>query len=263
MTYDTNCTINNIFFQKSFDFLLFYIHYAGETWKKYQIIIFSYTMENIELKAQKRDNSEKNTEIRANKMIPGVVYGRELEPMMIKIDGIEFLKINRKVSGSHIIKLKVDTKDIDVLIHETQVDPLKWDFTHVDFYAVTANQTVDVEITLNFVGDSQAKRDGCIITTQHKSILVRCSPKDLVDGFDVDMTLLAADGDVIKVSDLGIDKNKYHILTPETDVIATAATVEEEVIDNAAPESGIEKTEAELAAEKAAAEKREEKKGDQ
>lgn len=224
------------------------------------IIILVQCMENIELIAQSRAKDEKNSDVRKNKMVPGIVYGRSTEPMMVKFDGATFLKLKRKVSGSHIVKLKVDKKDIDVLIHDVQKDPLKGEYIHVDFYAITAGQMVDVEIALSFVGDSQAKKDGCIITTQLKEIKVRCEPKDLVDSFAVDMALLAAEGDSIKVSEIGIDEKKYTILTPMTDVIMTATKVEEEVITNAAPVSGIQKTEAELAAEKKAEEEKAKKK---
>lgn len=217
-------------------------------------------MESFELIAQTRATDEKNNQIRQQKMVPWIIYGKTHQPIMVKFDGVEFLKLQRKASGSHIVNIKVDNKSIEVLIHDYQKDPVIGDFTHVDFYAITKGQKVTVSIALTFVGESQAKRDGCILETPLKEIEVECEPKDLVDNFAVNLELLANEGDSIKVEDLWIDAKKYDIITPMTDVVVTAVKVEEEVIDNAAPVSNIVKTEAELAAEKAAAEKKEEKK---
>jgi large subunit ribosomal protein L25 len=217
-------------------------------------------METFELIAESRTTEEKNSAIRGDKKLPGIIYGKTQTPIMIKFDGATFMKLQRKVSGSRIVNVKLDGTTYDVLIHDFQKDPVMGDFIHVDFYAVTKWQKVTVAVALAFTGDSQAKKDGCIIETQLKEITVRCEPKDLVDSFNVDMTKLSEEGTSIKVADLDIDRTKFTILTPGTDVIVTAIKVEEEVISNAAPVSGIQKTEAELAAEKAALAKKEEKK---
>lgn len=217
-------------------------------------------METFELVAQKRAEDEKNSEIRRASKVPGIIYGKTQEPIKIQFDASDFIKLQRKVSGSRIVSVKIDGKDHDVLIHDFQKDPVKGDFIHVDFYAVTKGQKLTVSVALVFTGDSQAKKDGCIIETHLKEIEVRCEPKDLVDSFSVDMGKLVAEGDSIKVEDLGIDTTKYTVLTSGHEVVVTAAKVEEEIITNAAPVSGIQKTEAELAAEKAAQEKKSEKK---
>jgi hypothetical protein len=91
---------------------------------------------------------------------------------------------------------------------------------------------------------------------------VKCEPKDLVDSFNVDLAKLTSEGTSIKVADLGIDTKKYTLITPLTDVVVTAIKVEEEVIVNVAPVSAIVKTEAELAAEKAALSEKEKKKAE-
>lgn len=217
-------------------------------------------METFQLSAQTRTVEEKNNDLRGMKLLPGVIYGKSQEPILIKFNNAEFVKLQRKVSWSRIVSIQVEDKKLEVLIHDFQKDPVKGDFIHVDFYAVTKGQKVTVSVVLAFTGDSQAKKDGCIIETQLKEIEVRCEPKDLVDSFNVDMTKLVSEGTSIKVSDLDIDKNKYTLITPMTDVIVTAIKVAEEVIVNVAPVSSIQKTEAELAAEKAALDKKDEKK---
>lgn len=55
-----------------------------------------------------------------------------------------------------------------------------------------------------------------------KEIEVKCLPVNLVDHFDVDLSLLAKEGDVIRVSHLGISTAKYELTAHMDDVVATA-----------------------------------------
>jgi large subunit ribosomal protein L25 len=111
---------------------------------------------------------------------------------------------------------------MEVLVHEVQKNPVSGDFTHIDFYAITAGQKIHVNIPVKFVGESQAKRDGAIVEEHMTEIEVKCSPSDLVDFFEVDITQLAEMGDNIKVEDLKIDTKKYEILSDGESVIISA-----------------------------------------
>ena len=67
-------------------------------------------MEKLELNAVVRTTDEKLSEIRAAKMVPAVVYGKNQEPILLKLNNSEFLKLFRKSGESHIITLKVNYK---------------------------------------------------------------------------------------------------------------------------------------------------------
>jgi len=81
-------------------------------------------MEKLELNAELRGPEEKLRELRASRIIPAVVYGRNQESLSIKLDATDLLRAFRKTGESTIITLKVDGKDIDVLFHDIQKEPL-------------------------------------------------------------------------------------------------------------------------------------------
>jgi large subunit ribosomal protein L25 len=149
-------------------------------------------MEKFALTAEKRSTEERLLDLRNSKMIPSVVYGKTQESIGLKVDYSTFLKLYRKAGSNHIINLSLDSKSIDVLVHEVQKDPVSGDFTHIDFYAITAGQKISVEIPVKFIGDSQAKRDGAIIEEHLDIVEVKCSPVDLIDFIEVDISVLAA-----------------------------------------------------------------------
>ncbi|MBF0913869.1 50S ribosomal protein L25, partial [Candidatus Gracilibacteria bacterium] len=77
-------------------------------------------MKDLVLNAQTRSGEEKLSEVRASKMVPGVVYGKNKDNISIKIDNSDLIKTYRIAGESSIIALNVDGKKIEVLVHEYQ-----------------------------------------------------------------------------------------------------------------------------------------------
>lgn len=179
-------------------------------------------MENLNLNAQARNTEEKLKDIRAAKMIPAVVYWKNQEPIAIKMDNSEFIKLFRISGESHIINLNIGKKSIEVLVHDYQKEPVKGDFLHVDFFAITKGEKVHTKIHLSFVGSSKAVKEWAILEEHLKEIDVKVLPKDLVDSFEVDLSKLENIGDVIRVSDLKIS-SKFDVLTNSDDIVAIAS----------------------------------------
>lgn len=193
-------------------------------------------MATFDITGEIRTANETASTIRKNKKVPGIVYGKTQDPISFCLDSSAFLRLYRKAGESSIINLKVGKEDLEVLVHQTQKHPITGDFTHVDFYAITRWEALQTNIHINFVWESQAKKDGAIIEESMKEISVKCLPRNLVDHFDADLSLLVEAGQFIRVSDLGIDPEKYELLASEEDVVASAVTPRVEIIEDTAPE---------------------------
>lgn len=179
-------------------------------------------MEKLNLVVELRSTTEKLSEIRAAKNIPAVIYGHGAENTIIKMNNSDFLRLFRKSWESHIINISVDSKKIDVLVHDIQREPISGDFLHIDFIIIKKGEAVHTKIAINFLGESPATKEWAIIEEHLKSIEVKCLPKDLVDTFDVDLAQLKELGDSIRVSDLNIS-SKYTILTKPENIVVSAA----------------------------------------
>lgn len=184
---------------------------------------FTSYMTHFAISADVRAASEKTSHIRKDQKVPGVVYGKTHAPIALCVDSSEFLRLYRKAGKSSIINLSVGKEKLEVLIHETQKHPVTGAFTHVDFYAITRGQKVNAAIKLNFVGSAPAEKEGAVIQEMIREIEVHTLPRNLVDHFDVDLSLLKEDGDTIRVSDLGLDPEKYEHHHEADDVVALAA----------------------------------------
>lgn len=181
-------------------------------------------MKNLKLSATVRNTEEKLKELKSSKMLAWVVYGKKKESTSIKMDYSEFLKTYRKSWESHIIDLTIWKESLEVLVHKVQKSPVSGDFLHIDFYAITKWVKLTTKIHIHFVWESQAVREWWILEESLKEIEVKCLPNDLVDSFEVDLSKLKIIWDSIRVSELGINKEKYEILTNINDVVVSAST---------------------------------------
>lgn len=180
-------------------------------------------MTSFAISADIRDVNQKTSEIRASRNVPGVVYGKTQEPISLVCDSSDFLRLYRKAGESNIIDLKVGKVELEVLVHQTQKHPVSGEFTHVDFYAITRGETLQTKIHFSFIGESPAVKEWAIIEESLREIEVKCLPRNLVDHFDVDISTLAVAGDAIRVSDLGLDSEKYELITGEDELIVAAS----------------------------------------
>ncbi len=185
-------------------------------------------MTNLSLKAEKRTADQVASKLRLEKKIPAVVYGKKTEAFSISLEYSDFLRTYRKAWESNIISLEVGKDTIDVLVNAIQKAPVSWDFTHVDFYAITRGEALTANIHFNFIGESQWAKDGGILEELLKEIEVKCLPRNLVDHFDVDLSLLTEIGSTIKISDLKLDAEKYELSNDVEDVIAKVSAPREE-----------------------------------
>jgi large subunit ribosomal protein L25 len=182
-------------------------------------------METLKLSAQIREKHETQKDLTANKQVAWIVYGKKTENIMVKLDYSDFLKTFRKSWESHIIELDIDGKKVEVLVYDVQKAPVSGDFIHIDFYAITKGEKVYATIPLVFVWASQAVREWAIIEEHVKEIEVKCLPKDLVDNFEVNLSKLSNVWDILRVSDLEFDKQKYEVSAQHAEDVVVSATL--------------------------------------
>ncbi len=187
-------------------------------------------MTQIVLETEVRAKDEDVKTLRNENTIPAIVYGKTQEPISLKIDNSKLLRAYRTAWESTIINLKVGKEDIEVLIHKIDRNPVTGDFLHMDFYALTRGEKLTTRIALHFIWDAPAEKEGAIINEAVKDIEVKCLPRNLVDHFDIDLSVLKEIGDTVTLADIGLDIEKYEIDMPiETPLVLAAQPAKVEV----------------------------------
>ncbi len=191
---------------------------------------------NLKLKAEQRGKDEKLS----LDFIPAVLYGKEIENKVLKVNKKDFDKVFANAGESSLIDLDCGDGPVKVLVKDIQRHVLKNFVTHVDFYQVNMKEKIHTEIPLHFIGESKAVRElGGILIKDMSAIEVECLPGDLVNHIDVDISVLNTFDDAIRIHDITLPAGL--VLVQQTNEMIAAVKepkVEEEPVVEAAPEEG-------------------------
>jgi large subunit ribosomal protein L25 len=180
------------------------------------------------IKAEKRNEGDKLDALKKAGQIPAVFYGAGKTTTSISVSLVEFKKIWREAGESSTVKISIDGKSIDVLIHEVQVHPVTDEPIHVDFLVVDMNKAIKVNVPLEFEGISNAVKNGLgnLVKVLHE-VEIEALPKDLPHNLVVDISKLETIDDQVFVSDIKLPAG-VTIITNAHDVVASiVAQVEE------------------------------------
>lgn len=168
-------------------------------------------------------------ETKKDGFIPAVYYGSQTASIPVFINAIEFKKVLATAGESSSITLVTGQGTENAMIQDVQMDPVKHMPIHVDFYIVEKGQKVHVKTPIEFVGESQAVKEGGVLVKVMHELSVEGEPSKLPQQFTVDIAALATLESVIKVGDIKLPAGVelYHV-TPE-DVIASVTAAKEEV----------------------------------
>ncbi len=187
------------------------------------------------LTATKRSKADNLDKVRTNGMVPAVVYGARVENTSISVPSIDFDKVFKEAGESSTIMLALDGKNIDVLIHDVQVDPVKSHVIHVDFLAIDMNKPVHVTVSLEFTGVAPAEKQGLgsLMKVLHE-VEIKALPKDLPHAIPVDISVLETLENQIHVRDI-ILPNGVEMLTHIDEVVALVAPAKAEKVEEEKP----------------------------
>ncbi|MBT8461884.1 MAG: 50S ribosomal protein L25 [Gemmatimonadetes bacterium] len=141
--------------------------------------------------------------IRAAGKIPGNVYGHGAEPTAVLADELQFKALISKISTENtLIDLKVgDETPKVVLIREIQRHPYRSVILHVDFFEITAGQTIRVAVPVRLEGNPIGVRNGGVLQVIRYELEIECLPRDIPSAFEADISGLEI-GDSLHIGEI-------------------------------------------------------------
>ena len=186
---------------------------------------------NIILKGEIRDPKSKLAELRAEGFVPGVYYGHKETATSCVFPMVAFKKVWKAAGESTVVILEMPKGKVSALIREVQVDPVKGQPVHVDFYVLEKGQEVSVHIPLEFTGVSVAVKDlGSSLVKVLHEVEVKGQPENLPHNFTIDISALEAFESQILAESIILPKG-ITLVTHGTDVVAAIAVAKDEPIE--------------------------------
>jgi len=178
-------------------------------------------MERISIQAEKREGAGKGIArtLRREGKVPAVLY-RAGKAQSIQLSRKELSKLINKVAGEQVM---VDLQFADgekklALLKNFQVDPIRSELLHTDFFEVSLTETVRITVHVTTKGEPiGVKRDGGILQHPIREIMIECLPDNIPGKIEVDISKLEV-GQSLHVSDLKVEEG-IKILTDPHEVI--------------------------------------------
>lgn len=211
----------------------------------------------VSLKASRRTAMGRNAvkKVKAAQAVPAILYGQGVEPQPLQVErrAIDTV-LAHAVSENILVNLEIEDGGKSggrlALINEVQHHPVNRSILHVDFQAVSMNETLVAEVVIEPTGEAAGvKTGGGLLEQSLRSVEVECLPKDLPEKISVDVSNLEL-GSALHVSDLPALPGVKYLADAEVTVFLVS---EPKVAEEAAPAEGA-PTEPEVIKEKKPAE---------
>lgn len=148
--------------------------------------------------------------LRREDKVPAILYGAGKDPVSITLTHNKVLQAQEfEAFYSHVLKIKVDGKKVDVLLKDMQRHPFKPKIMHIDFLRVDADVEVSTNVPLHFINEKECdaiKLDGGHAEHHMNDVEVTCLPGNLPEYIEVDM-LNVEMGQTLHLSDLTVPKD--------------------------------------------------------
>ena len=183
-------------------------------------------MERISLDVNIREGTGKTGARRVRKRgeVPAIVYGRGREPLPVAVGARALRDALHTHAGLNVlIDLGLPaSRNQDkrlVIVKGLQRDIFTHEIIHVDFHAISLEETLEAHVPVVLLGTPKGVVEGGVLEQHLREILVECLPTQIPEHIEVDVGELTV-GHALHAGDLKIPEG-VTLLTPPGEVVAT------------------------------------------
>jgi large subunit ribosomal protein L25 len=137
------------------------------------------------LAAEKRElkGTSNSKRLRRAGLVPGVIYGSSQREYTIQLNAKSFGDLARAQGRQNfLVNLEIEganEKSKLAIVQDIQRNPLTGGLIHVDFRAVSENETIHATVPIELRGEAAGVKNGGLLDQLVHSIEVFCRPGDL------------------------------------------------------------------------------------
>jgi len=196
--------------------------------------------ETLHAKKREVSGSRACRRLRAEGLVPAILYGRKEEPEPLQIPSEELVETLRR--HSRILELRVGRKKESVLVKAVQYDAFGSEIVHVDFVRVAMDEQVTLEVPIVLKGTP--KQEHAVLQQALDAVEIECLPGDIPESFVTPVGHLQV-GEMVRVAQLDVPKGVRLLTDPET-IVATLTMAMKEEAEAAPAEAEVAALEPEL-----------------
>ena len=187
----------------------------------------------VKLKAEARTNVGRSgvRKLRARGIIPAVIYGGKVKPQSLQVTARDINAMMSHASGENVLvdlEIAGEKSNRAALVQEVQHSPVRGEIVHVDFHAISMDETIQAEVPLEPTDTPVGvKTFGGLLEQSLRSLAIECLPRDLPDRITVDVSQLNI-GDSIHVREIQLPSGVTAKVAADLTAFSVLAPVVEE-----------------------------------
>src|SRR5216110_3293103 len=187
----------------------------------------------VKLKAEPRATVGRSAvrKLKAHGVIPAIIYGGKDKPQPLQVSARDINAMMSHASGENVlVELEIagEKSSRTALVQEVQHSPVGGDIRHVDFHAISMDETIQAEVPLEPIGIANGvKNFGGLLEQSLRALAIECLPGDLPDRITVNISQLNI-GDSIHVRDIQFPPGVTPKVQPDLTAFSVVAPVVEE-----------------------------------
>jgi large subunit ribosomal protein L25 len=164
--------------------------------------------------------SSSSRRLRTQGHIPGVLYGRGMQPVSVTVDRRDLrLALSGPAGANTVLALEVDGTSYPAVVKEMQRHPVKRHVSHIDFFQVNMNEEITVSVPVRLEGEAKAVvAEGGLVDPSVDSIEVLTTPNNMPNEFVIDISEMHPH-DVIRLADIPMPAGVTAVGDPDMPIV--------------------------------------------
>ena len=183
---------------------------------------------NIELRSKTGKGISR--QLRREEMVPGVVYGKGMDPVAVSIKYRDLQAALTGEGGQNNLITLVGGGGLDqsmAIIADLQRDAVKGTYRHVDLHRVNMNEKLRLTVPVVLKGAAIGVKEGGLLDFAHHELHVECLPGNIPDHIEIDITDLKI-AHSIHVNEIPLPEGVKVLDNPKTPVVSVLGRAKEE-----------------------------------
>lgn len=183
---------------------------------------------NIELRT--KTGTGVSRRLRNADMVPGVVYGKGIDPVSVSIKSRDLKEAISGAGGQNNLITFIGGGSLDqniAIVVDIQRDPIKRTFKHVDLHRINPNEKLKVVVPVVLTGTAIGVKEGGLLDLAHHELHIECLPGNIPDSISIDVSDLKI-AHSIHISEIVLPEGITILDQPKIPVVSVLGRVKEE-----------------------------------
>ena len=183
---------------------------------------------NVELRSKTGKGISR--QLRIADMVPGVVYGKGMDPVSVSIKYRDLQAAMSGEGGQNNLITLVGGGSLDqsmAIIADLQRDVLKGTYKHVDLHQVNMSEKLRVTVPVVLIGIAAGVKEGGLLDFAHHELHVECLPGNIPDHIEIDISELKI-SQSMHVNEIPLPEGIKVLDNPTTPVVSILGRIKDE-----------------------------------